>query len=115
MNPGTARNGRTTLRDNPPVTPPTARNTTLALHAARQAVPDLRVVVKPDLRGRAWLVDRCCDTIYMSGQLTLHQYGEALIAALAVLVGSAPRTALVPLIPAPRAFVAETAGWAQSG
>lgn len=95
------------------MTPPTARNTTLALHAARQAVPDLRVVVKPDLRGRAWIVDRCCHTVYISGQLTLNQHGEALIAALAALVGSAPRSALVPLIPAPRTYVAEPAGWSQ--
>lgn len=85
---------------------------TLALLAAREAVPGLQVVIKPDLRGRAWLVDRCCDRVYVSGQLTVAQHAEAVIAALTVLVAAAGPAA--PLIPGPR-HRAPDRDWQQTG
>lgn len=86
----------------------------MALLAAREAVPGLQVVVKPHLRGRAWLVDRCCDRVYLAAQLTAAQHAEAVIAALAVLVAAAGAAAGAPHIPGPR-HRAPDRDWQQTG
>lgn len=92
------------------MTPPSARNTTLALLAAREAVPDLQVVIKPHLHGDDAVVDHCCHTIYLSARLTVEQHGDALVAALAALVGAARRA---PAVPSPR--TEHTTRWQQTG
>lgn len=63
-----------------------------ALLRTQEVVPGLQVIVKPDCRGRTWIVDTCCKTIYLSGSLPAGQASEALADALDALVAELRRS-----------------------
>lgn len=63
-----------------------ARGIAQAIQHARERIPDLRVVIKPDCGDAAWLVDHCCGTVYLSALLPVQQVLPALEEALVVLV-----------------------------
>lgn len=99
---------------------PSVRAIICALLRTQDAVSGLQVIVKPDCRGRTWLVDTCCRTIYLSGSLPADRAAEALADALDTLMaemrraGPGPEELLAAAIPTQRSDTVEL-GWAGTG
>lgn len=79
---------------------PTVRDIAAVIEEARQTVPDLRVRFRTDCRGKAWLVDICCSTVYVSSRLRFDEALSAITEGVAALVRNADIDA--SLIPAQR-------------
>lgn len=62
-----------------------------AVLVTQGSVPGLQVIIAPHCHGRAWLVDSCCDTVWLSGQITGGTRTAALFESLAALVATAHR------------------------